>query len=462
MEIDLGCPNSKQDLFLRDRHKHVGYGGARGGGKSHAIRTKAVLLAYSHPGIHQMIVRRTYPELTANHITPLCVLLRCNHMDKAQRLAKYNDSKKTITFPNGSVIQFRYCDTEADVRRFQGTETDILYIDEATQMPEEWIKELDACVRGVNDFPKRTYLTCNPGGVGHAYIKRVFIDRRYQPGEDPEDYSFIKAVVQDNKILLQKDPDYIKRLEALPPKLKKAWLDGEWGAFEGQFFEEFSDDPEHYQDRQYTHVIEPFKPPLSWNIYRSYDFGYGKPFSFGWWAVDHDGVAYRILELYGWNGNPNEGIKWTPEQQFKAIYDLEQQHEYLKGRKIIGVADPSIWDTSRGISIAETGERFGIYFEKGDNARLSGWMQVHYRLKFDQNGYPMMYIFKNCEAFIRTIPLLQYDKTNVEDLDTDMEDHVADDTRYFCMMRPITPEISGPADDTRDDPLDLLRDAKKK
>ena len=146
-----------------------------------------------------MIIRKTYPELTENHINPMCEMLNCYHPDRSERIATYNDSKKNINFPNGSRILFRYCDNAKDAERFQGTEVDVLFIDEATHQSEEKMKKLTACVRGVNDFPKRIYMTCNPGGEGHGWVKRLFIDRAYQDNENPEDYMFIQSLVTDNK-----------------------------------------------------------------------------------------------------------------------------------------------------------------------------------------------------------------------------------------------------------------------
>jgi hypothetical protein len=374
---------------------------------------------------------------------------------------KYNDSKKELTFPNGSSLLFRYCNNDKDLLNYQGTEVDILYIDEATQFTEEQYKILIACVRGVNNFPKRVYLTCNAGGIGHQWVKRLFITKSYKDGEKPEEYSFIQSLVTDNKALLKEQPEYISQLEALPPKLREAWLYGNWDIFEGQFFEDFIDKPEHYKDRVWSHVIEPFEIPDGWQIYRSFDFGYNKPFSCGWWAIDYDGVAYRILELYGCTKTPNEGVKWIPDKIFSEIANIEREHRWLKGKKIIGVADPSIWDSSRGESVADCASKHGIYFSAGDNERLAGWMQVHYRLAFDENGFPMMYIFSNCKAFIRTMPLLQYDEHKPEDLDTDGEDHVADEVRYFCMSRPIKPRQAAKPDDYIDNPLNVYLDIAK-
>ena len=263
-ELVIGRPSPTQELFLTDKHKHIAFGGARGGGKSWAVRTKAELLALRYPGIKLMIVRRTYPELINNHIKTMRAELRS--------IAKYNDQRKELIFANGSVIQFGYCTSDRDMMRYMGVELDAIFLDEATQLQEDWIRKFQACLRGVNDFPKLIYYTFNPGGVSHGYIKRLFIDRAYENGERAEDYSFIRSRVTDNLALMRTDPDYIHQLEALPDKLRRAWLDGDWDIFEGQFFEEFADRAEHYQDRIWTHVIEPFEVPEEWKIDRSFDF----------------------------------------------------------------------------------------------------------------------------------------------------------------------------------------------
>lgn len=459
LRIDNTYISPQQESFLKEKHKYVGYGGARGGGKSWVVRTKAKLLAAKYPGIKQIIVRRTYPELVENHIKWL--------RKETVGIARYNDRDKALRFPNGSEIDFQYCQRDADLDHIQGGEWDIVYIDEATQMSEFQIKAFWACMRGANSFPKRCYMTCNPGGQGHGFYKRIFIDREYEGNEKPEEFSFIQALVTDNRALMEFQPDYKEQLEALPPKIRDAWLYGRWDVYEGQYFEDWQPDPPQYKcdelgmtqeelrmNRQWCHVIHPFMPPKEWTIYRSYDFGYGKPFSCAWWAVDYDGRLYRILELYGCTETPNEGVHWTPQQQFAEIARIEHEHPYLKGREILGVADPSIWDGSRGESVAETAMKHGVYFSPGDNDRIPGWMQCHYRLAFDHNGFPMMYVFENCKAFIRTIPLLMYDEIRVEDLDTSMEDHVADEWRYMCMSRPIKPIAVVEKKPVLSDPLD--------
>lgn len=431
--LNIPRPNRKQKRLFLARKKHIGYGGARGGGKSWAVRVKASLLAIQYAGIRICIVRKTYKELEENHVTQLSQMLF--------GIAKYNQSKKKFTFYNGSTITLQYCDKDKDLENFQGVEYDIFFIDEATQLSEHQMKIIAASCRGTNNFPKRVYYTCNPGGQGHGYIKRIFIDRNYNEGENPDDYEFIQALVDDNTALMEMQPEYKQQLEALPENLRKAWLFGDWNIFEGQFFEDFVDDPNHYLDRQWTHVIEPFEIPKYWEIYRSYDFGYSKPFSCAWWAVDQDGVFYRILEYYGCTKEANTGIKLTANEQFAKIKEIEKTHRWLKDKNIHGIADPAIWEGSKGESINDIALKYQIYFTPGDNARIPGWQQIHYRFQFDENGYPMMYIFNTCKAFIRTIPLLLYSETKPEDVDTDMEDHVADETRYMCMSRPLKAKI---------------------
>ena len=454
VNIDIPEPNEKQRLFLADHHRHCAYGGARGGGKSWAVRTKAILLGCAWQGIKILIVRKTYKELINNHIVPLQAML-------PREVARYNKTEKVFTFANGSTIWFGYCANDSDLDQYQGAEYDVIFIDEATQLKEEWIKKINLAVRQPNGLPKRTYYTCNPGGVSHNYIKRLFIDRKYEGAEVPENYSFTQALVTDNKALMEMQPEYKTELEALPPKLRKAWLEGSWDIFEGMFFEEFKDDPEHYEDRQWTHVIAPFEVPKEWKIYRSFDWGYSKPFSCAWWAIDYDGVAYRILELYGCTKTPNEGVKWIEPKVFAEIQRIEKEHRWLKGKQIYGVADPAIFSADGGESIAETAQKYGVYFTPGDHQRIPGWMQIHYRMAFDENGYPMMYVFNNCKGFIRTIPTLLYDEHKVEDLDTEGEDHIADETRYFCMSRPIKPRQVAIPDDYVNNPLNVYLDIPK-
>ena len=301
-----------------------------------------------------------------------------------------------------------------------------------------------------------------------------FIDKKYEEGENPEDYTFIQALVTDNKALMAAQPDYIRQLEALPPKIRDAWLHGRWDIYEGQVFEDFRDTPDidlchkagvtpedAVVQRRFTHVIEPFDIPRHWNMMRSYDFGYNRPWSLGYWAIDPDGTLYRIMDVYGWNGTPNEGNKWTPDEQFKYISELERSHPWLAGRHFVdSVADPAIWDASRGESVAETANRYGVYFTPGENARVAGLMQVHYRLQFDENGYPRMYIFSNCATTRRTLPLMMYSPTRPEDVDTDLEDHCYDEIKYMCASKPVKPIVPKDQKIVFSDPLNQFTNNK--
>lgn len=449
INLNIPPPNPKQEKFFESEARYTAYGGSRAGGKSWAMRIKFVLLCLYYAGIQVLLLRRTLPELTENHVNPLLILL--------DGIAKYNKQEKVFVFPNGSRLKLGYCANEQDVLQYQGQAYDVIGMEEATMFTEFQFN----CLRESNrssgmvkkPFSPRMYLTMNPGGVGHHWVKRLFIDRAYTAKERPEDYVFIPARVYDNKAFMELDPDYVTQLESLPEKRRKMMLLGDWSSVEGAFFEEFVNDPEHYEDRQWTHVIKPFEIPSNWTVYRSFDFGYAKPFSVGYYAIDTDGTAYRFLEWYGCTGTANEGLKIPPDKIFEQVNKIEREHPWLKGRKIIGVADPSIWDASRGESVSESAAKHGIFFSPGDNKRVAGWMQCHYRLAFDDNGYPRFYVFENCKDFIRTIPALQYDKHKVEDLDTDGEDHIADEFRYFAMARPISPRVNTPPDPYYKSPL---------
>ena len=450
---DFGNPNPKQDAVMHLRNRFIAYGGARGGGKSWLVRNWTILHALYYPGIKILIVRQTYAELERNHIRPMRIITRT--------FARYNEQKKLLSFRNGSTIEFGYCRNAKDMENYQGGEWDIICIDEATNIPEECIKMFTACNRGVSKYPRFTLYTMNPGGRSHAYFKRLFIDRQFNPGEDPNDYAFVQALVQDNSILMQNDPEYLKNLQALPEKLRKAWLEGRWDVFSGQFFGDFLATPD---DKGRCHVIDPFPPPPEWKVFHTYDYGYHRPFAMQWHALSPDNVDYLIMEWYGCGKEPNEGIHMTAEQQFSEIARIEHTHPWLRNRKIYGWADPAIWQKeSTGHSISETAERHGVYFEPGINDRINGWAEVHNRLYFDENNQAKFYVFRNCQDFIRTIPSLIYDEHKPEDLDTEGEDHDADAWRYGCMAHKLPPRIIIPEAKVlpRMDPLELYNSTRK-
>ncbi|HWQ57693.1 MAG TPA: phage terminase large subunit [Clostridia bacterium] len=277
-----GAPNPRQAEFFASNARHTAYGGARGGGKSWAMRRKLVLLALSTPGLNALLLRRTLPELRENHLIPL--------LRELAGVAGYNAAERVFRFPNGARLRLGYCDGANDVYQYQGQEYDVIGLEEATHFTEEQMRFLTTCNRTVKPaFRPRMYYTCNPGNVGHGWVKRLFIDRRYENGERPKDYLFIPARVWDNKVLLAADPDYVRALESLPEDLRRAYLDGDWDVHAGQYFREFS--------RQ-RHVVSPFDIPAWWKRFRSMDWGYNDPCCVLWHAVDGDGRVYTYRELY--------------------------------------------------------------------------------------------------------------------------------------------------------------------
>ncbi|MCF8012455.1 MAG: terminase family protein [Clostridiales bacterium] len=441
-------PQPKQIKVMQRKEYEVLFGGAAGGGKSDYLVVEA-LRQVDIPHYKAVIFRRTYDEL--NELIEKTLKI----YKKVYPNAKFKMSPKpTWTFPSGAKILFRAMQYEKDKKKYQGQAYDFIGFDELTHFTYSMYSYLWSRNRA-NGPGTRVYIraTANPGGVGHSWVKSRFID--IAPPMTPKSYKqeilrpdgekieiernriFVPSSVFDNKKLLENDPQYLASLAMLPKKEREALLYGDWHSFSGQVFSEFVDDPEHYKDRMYTHVIDPFVIPDNWRIYRSYDFGYARPFSVAWWAVDTRGCLYRIRELYGSNGEPNVGLKWTPHKQAEEIKKIEDK--YYKGRRIIGVADPSIWDSSRGESVAAAFEKHGIYFDPADNERIAGKMQLHYRFAFDEQGLPMMYIFNTCRDFIRTVPALVYDEHDVEDVDTTSEDHIYDEARYMAMENPIPP-----------------------
>ena len=247
----------------------------------------------------------------------------------------------------------------------------------------------------------------------------------------------------------------------MPEAERNALLYGDWDSFTGQVFAEWRNDSDHYADRINTHVINPFKIEDTWRVFCSMDWGYARPFSVGWYAVDHDRRLYRIREYYGCTGTPNTGVKMEPPEVARQIKRIEAEDVNLRGKQILRVGDPAIWGSQGTESIGALMERERVYFDKGDNARIDGKMQVHHRLAFDDDGKPMLYVFNTCRHFIRTVPSLVYDETDVEDVDTDGEDHIYDELRYVCMRNPIAPRQNKAKRLITYDPLDLQTDQTK-
>nr|WP_297280412.1 phage terminase large subunit [uncultured Butyricicoccus sp.] len=439
----LWSPQKRQADFLCRFEDEALYGGAAGGGKSEALVLEA-LRQVAVPTYRALILRKTYPELS-------------ELVDKAHRYypaavpgAQWSEARHEWRFPSGAKIYFGAMQHPNDRFKYQGRAYDYIAFDELTHFTQDEYMYLLSRNRA-SGSGTRVYMraSANPGGIGHGWVKARFltpappmqtiwepVSLRLPDGtvqQTRRSRVFVPSTVFDNQILLQNDPAYAARLAALPEADKRALLYGDWDAFAGQVFSEWRSDAAHYADRRHTHVIDPFPVPKHWRIVRGFDFGYSRPFSVGWWAVSPDNILYRIRELYGCTGTPNQGLRWEPARIAREIRAVERDDPNIKGHTVRGVADPSIFDQSRGESVAEMMEREGIFFDPADNARIAGKMQLHHRLAFDANGVPGLYVFHTCNHFIRTVPALVYDTANVEDVNTAMEDHIYDETRYVAM-----------------------------
>jgi hypothetical protein len=375
--------------------------------------------------------RRTMPQLEAA-------------IERSQQLyhalgARWLEQKKTWIFPNGALLKFRQLERDSDAEKYQGHDYTRLYFEELTNYPSpKPVDKLKATLRSGAGVPCGFRATCNPGGPGHNWVKERYIDpapQGYKIIKDDNNNQrvFIPAKISDNKILTKQDPGYVDRLHLSgSEQLVKAWLDGDWNVIDGAFFDCWSS----------RMILEPFAIPVSWLKFRSFDWGSSKPFSVGWWAIaDGDqhniprGAMVRYREWYG-ASKANVGLKLTAREVAKGIAQRE------KGDKLTyGVADPAIFTADGGPSIAEMMQPEGVYWKPADNKRVAaigrvgGWDQMRGRMKGD-NGVPMIYTFKTCADSIRTVPMLQHDENHPEDLDTDAEDHAADEWRYGCMSRP--------------------------
>lgn len=472
--LDLSL-HPKQGEALQSTANEVLYGGAAGGGKSHLMRVAAILWCAAIPGLQVYLFRRIRDDLVKNHMegpkgfrSMLAGWVLCGFVDIVE---------DEIRFWNGSKIYLCHCKDEKDIYKYQGAEIHVLLVDELTHFTESMYRFLRNRVRMVGitipaqyagQFP-RILCGANPGNIGHLWVKTTFVianvpmqQWRTPANEGGMLRQYIPARLEDNPSMAADDPGYETRLEGLgSATLVAAMRWGDWDVIEGAFFDCW--------DRK-RHVIKPFDIPKEWMRFRSGDWGSAKPFSFGWWAVATEdarvgniwlprGCMVRYREWYGCQpGKPNTGLKLHAEPVGAGIWEREKDDPKLTG----GVLDPAAFSEDGGPSIAERisrGSGNKVFFRPADNKRVTqrgamgGWDQLRSRLVGDGDDRPMIVTFDTCVDSIRTIPALQHDADRPEDLDSDGEDHAADEWRYACMSRPWTPEAR-PKDKPRRDRYD--------
>ena len=420
-------PYPKQVIFLKANKRYIAFGGSRGGGKSYAARMKAVLLALNYAGIQIIILRRTLKELRENHVLPLIIQL--------DGIAKYNAEAKEFIFPNGSRILLGYCSAESDVLQYQGQAYDVIFLEEATHFTEfqkDTLTESNRLSGMMKDkFTPRMYFTCNPGGVGHSWVKRLFIDKDYRNKENPANYEFIPSTVYDNEFLMTNNPEYIENLENLPEMRKRAMLYGDWDAFEGQYFPEFN---------RAKHVIKPHEIPKNWNRFISLDYGMDMTAAY-WWAIDTQGNCLIYKELHEPNLIISKAALRIKEMTNETI-------DYI-------VASPDLWNKRQetGESGAEIMRKNGLeYLRMANNSRIPGWrvMREYLNPIPDQYGglSPRLKIFETCINACKNIPLMQFDDKKLEDAANEPHEvtHACESIRYGIMSRPRLTQIKQETD----------------
>ena len=404
-----GKPTQRQSEFFASRTKYTAYGGARGGGKSWALRRKLIGLCLNYAGIRCLLIRRSFGEIKSNHLIPM--------LKEYGEILSYSESEKAISFANGSKIFFGYCSCDRDVLRYQGQEYDIIAIDEATQLSEYQFSIFKASLRGVNDFPKRMYLTCNPGGIGHSWVKRLFIDRDFRENEDPLEYRFIPALVYDNEALLKSDPSYIAQLKALPGRLRDAWLFGRWDVFEGQFFSEFNEN---------IHVIDANVIPKNTGRFIAFDYGFDM---LAVLLLSKDGAGNIYVEKELCRSNLTLGEAAREIVAFISSVSVEY-----------AVASPDLWNRRQdsgksGFEIMQSVPGMPSMIP-ADNRRIAGWRVLKEYLS-SREDKPKLFISRNCYNLIHSMQSLLCDKVNPEDASSVPHaiTHTPEALRYAVMSR---------------------------
>lgn len=414
------------------------FGGERGGGKSDLQLGYQEDAALRYEGKSAGIMfRKTFTELEELQMRAMQIFSASGATFKSNASKDYPYSSCWY-WPNGATVKMRYIENENDYGRYHGHQYSHVSFDEVTEYatPEGLLK-MFSCLRSSHGVPCSVRCTGNPGGKGHGWVKGRYIDPMppFTPYTDPESgftRMFIPSKLSDNQILLQNDPTYRNRVMAATAGneiLRKAWLEGAWDIVAGAFFSSWNTK---------LHVVQPVELPERWTRFRSFDWGSARPFSVGWWAVSDGelgrfprGALIRYREWYGADKSEqkgNVGLKMPAEAVSAGIRSRE-----AGDRIAYGVADPSIFQEDGGPSIASA--MMPLVWRPADNKRKPGWQQLNSRLT-GMDGRPMIYFFSTCVDSIRTLPLQQHDRHNIEDIDTNGEDHVVDEIRYACMSRP--------------------------
>lgn len=428
----LWKPQPKQALALKQRHFEILYGGARFGGKTEC-GLAWLLYDRMHPKYRALVTRRNSDDLK-------------DWIDRAREMyfkfanAEVVGIPPEIRFPSGAKIRTGHLKDENAYTKYQGHEYHRILIEELTQIPrqEDYLKLIASCRSSTPDLKPQVFATTNPGGIGHEWVKQRW-NLHGIPTKPIETIDaitgrnrvFIPARIDDNPIGMQNDPSYARFLDGLDPVLRKAWKEGDWDIFAGQFFHKWN---------EIMHIREPFDIPETWKKFRTYDYGYEAPACCLWFALDFDARAWVYREYY-----LPEGHKKDADIQAKDIKRLsgDEKYEY-------SIADPSIFsptgliDRMGGQTIAETFANNGIIFIRGSNRRIDGWSVMRQYLNWDEYALPKIMFFNTCLNSIKTIPTLIHDEKRLEDLDTMGEDHIADCCRYLLMSlhgrkTPLTP-----------------------
>jgi hypothetical protein len=367
--------------------------------------------------------------------------------------AVFNEASKMWTVPNGARLRFAYLERDADANAYQGHSYTRVYVEEAGTFPSKTpILKLMGTLRSGAGVRAKILLTCNPGGPGHGWVKARYIDPAplgFKAIEEEfinpwthekvmRQRVFIPSKLTDNKYL---GADYVATLQQVGNEnLVRAWLLGDWNVVDGAFFDRWS----------HRNIVTPFASPRDWLRFRAADWGFSAPFSMGWYAVAGDdahdyglqrGCLVRYRELYTVKpGQPNVGQRLTTEVLADRIKEMSRDEKYA-----YSVIDPAAFAESGGPSIAERFARAGVEFRRADNRRLGqrgamgGWDQLRARIQ-GEDERPMFVNFSTCTELTRTLPILQHDPDRAEDLDTQQEDHAADELRYAVMSRPWVPK----------------------